>query len=301
MRSIRSSGHRHIIKLLATFEHRGRYSMILPLAEENLRQFWAHSKPSSISAHWYFEQIAGIATALSYIHNDLVTPDSRPVSGFHMDLKPENILIGKDGLAARSTWKISDFGCSHMKPRESSLELPPHPGLGTYEPPECQLDLPQSQAYDIWSLGCILLECVVWLMNGSGAIEAFAEDRLKDVELSGNIFKDDYFFTLEFNGSLKPFRAITRPAVIKRIQDLNSDPNCSEAIFELLYLIRDGLLQVDQSRRLKANYLSHRLELIHNTAKRLLEPDPQSISHSTSDAQVTEIKDRTRNGNDLGL
>ncbi len=289
MKSMSSKGHDHIIKLLATFEHQGRYSMILPLAEENLRQFWAHEKPSSAASPWYLQQMAGIATALSYLHNDLLAQDSRPMSGYHMDLKPENILID------HGRFVLSDFGSSHIQPKESRQELPPHPGLGTYEPPECQLDLPQSQAYDIWSLGCIFLECTAWLMKGSSAIDAFAEDRLNDVERSGNSFKDDYFFTLELNESFTPVRARTRPAVIQWIRDLQRDPNCTEAIPMLLQLIEDGLLQVDQSERLKATHLSQRLELIHKSAKEYfkehVDSGPSSISQANSEARVTEIED----------
>lgn len=284
MRSVRSSGHSHIIKLLATFEQRGRYSIILPLAEENLRQFWARANPTSVVSHWCLEQMAGIATALSYLHNDLLTQDSRPMRGYHMDLKPENILLYEDSSAAQSVWKISDFGSSYLHPKTSRQELPPHPGLGTYEPPECQLDLPQSQAYDIWSFGCIFLECAAYLMKGPDSIEAFAKDRLNDVEVSGTIFKDDYFFTLEFNESFDPLRATIRPAVLKWIRELERDPSCSEELSGLLNLIKKGLLQVEQSRRLKAGDLSQRLDSIRFTGKRLLDSGPQSDSLATSKA-----------------
>ena len=184
-----------------------------------------------------------------------------------MDIKPENILIETDASSTNRDWKLSDFGSSYLLPKESRQELPPHPGLGTYEPPECQLGLPQSQAYDIWSLGCIFLECTAWSLKGSGAIDAFAEDRLNDVEVSGNIFKDDYFFTVELDTSFTPLRATTRPAVLRWIEDLERDPKCSEAIGELLNLIKTGLLQADQSKRLKARHLSKRLELIHENAR----------------------------------
>ena len=208
-----------------------------------------------------------------------------------MDIKPENILICADAFSGFGIWKISDFGASYLHPKESKQELSPHPGLGTYEPPECQLDLPQTQAYDLWSLGCIFLECTAWLMIGSDAIDKFAEDRLNDVKVSGNMFKDDYFFTLEFNESSTPVRAMTRPAVIKWIRALESDPNCNEAVSGLLHLIENGLLQVDQSKRLKANYLSQRLELIHQAAQRGFASGSQLIPQETPKAQVMEIED----------
>jgi serine/threonine protein kinase len=266
--------------------------MIFPLAKENLRQFWVHENPSSVTPEWCLEEMAGIATALSYLHNDLVTQDSRPMSGWHMDLKPENILVEKDPSASKLTFKISDFGSSYIYPKGSRLELPPHPGLGTYEPPECQLNLPQSQAYDIWSLGCVFLECLIWLMKGSNAIEAFAEDRLNHVTVSDTNLRDDCFFTLESDKPSESLRAITRPAVIKWIDDLDHDAKCSEEISLLLHLIKSGLLQVDQSRRLKADHLSQEMELLHDTVKRFLESDPiESLPRVTSNAQITELED----------
>lgn len=265
--------------------------MIFPLAEGDLRQFWAHANPSSVSFHQYLQQMTGIATAISYLHNDLLEQGSRYIWGAHMDLKPANILIMTDPSSACGRWEISDFGFSYLKPKDSGQELPPHPGLGTYEPPECQLNLPQSRAYDIWSLGCVFLECLIWRMRGLGAIDAFGEDRLNDVEVSGNMFKDDYFFTLEFDETFTPIGATTRPAVIKWIQDLERDPKCSKATSELLHLIQNELLQVDQSKRLNAIFLSQRLQRVHQSAKHSFESRSQSISESTSEAQVTEIED----------
>ena len=280
LKSIRSSGHGHIIKHLATFEQQGRYSIVLPLADRNLRQFWAHEPPSSVAPHWLLQQMTGIADALSCIHNDLLAEESRPVWGYHFDLKPANILIETSSSSSGGRWLISDFGSSLLCPKELEQELPPHPGLGTYEPPECQLNLPQSRAYDLWSLGCIFLECAIWSMRGSSAIDAFAEERLNDLEVSGNQFRDDYFFTLELNESAEPVNAMTRPAVINKIRDLERDPNCSEAISELLHLIENGLLQVDQTKRLEAVVLGQKISRIRT---------PVDIT-GTSKAQVTELE-----------
>lgn len=263
--------------------------MILPLAEENLRQFWAHSKPSSVAQQTAMKEMVGLSMALSYLHNDLVDQDSGPMIGWHMDLKPENILVWNGSSASNFTWKISDFGVSRLKPKGSILELPPHPGLGTYEPPECQLNLPQSQACDIWSLGCILLECAVWLRVGSDAIEAFAEDRLNDMRDSANNFRDDYFFTLESDESCTPLRAVTRPAVIRWIRDLDRDKECSKAISGLLHLIKDYLLQVDQSKRLTAGHLSQNLEHLS-----LLQDTDLRISTLSAPVPSVEQNENTR-------
>lgn len=252
--------------------------MIFPLAEENLRQFCARSTSSLSVSHWCLKEMMGIAEALSFIHNNLETEDSRPMIGWHMDLKPENILIMKDNFTSKNIWKISDFGLSVIRPKASRLELPPNPGVGTYEPPECQLNLPLSRSCDIWSLGCIFLECALWIIKGWDAILTFAEDRLSDVSIPGINFRDDYFFTLIYNELSKTLTAITRPAVVKCIEDLAQDPKCSEAISSLLALVKYGQLQVNQSKRLEAYRLSQRLQLIYHTTKEYLEPDEPSLA-----------------------
>lgn len=271
--------------------------MIFPLAEENLRQFWAHSKPTSVMFHRYLEEMLGVAEALSFIHNDLKTEDSRPVIACHMDLKPENILIMKDNFSPKFTWKIADFGLSYFRRKESKLELPPIPEFRTYQPPECQSNILQPRSYDIWSLGCIFSECAAWLIKGSDAIQNFAEDRLNDVPFSDLNFRDDYFFTLVTNESLNSFGAITRPAVINWIEDLDHDPKCSKAISNLLHLVKNDLLQVNPSRRLNASDLSRRLRLIHRlqlvdcTAKEALELDARPVSSFILKEQITENGD----------
>ena len=295
MRSMGSSNHDHIMKILGTFEHRGLCSMILPLAEENLRQFWARVEPSSLTPLWCLEEMHGVAAGLSFLHNGIPRRGSETMSWAHMDLKPENILIfdrRKTSDIGVGRWILSDFGLSRIRTtKESELELLPHPGLGTYEPPECQLSLPQSPASDIWSFGCILVECVAYMMRGSDAIEAFAEDRLNDVTFADSNFRDDNFFTLEFNEQLEPSSAMTRPAVIKWIEDLDRDPDCSKAISALLLVIRDGLLQVDRSKRLSASNLSERLLFIHQTTKQYLSSNREPILQATPERQITELED----------
>ena len=282
--------HDHIVTLLGTFQYRSQYSMIFPLAEEDLRHFWEHTKPSSIRKDWYIEQMTGIASALSYLHTGVVAKDSRPMRGYHMDLKPENILIIRDASTDTSSWKLSDFGSSYLHPMDLETDLPPHAGLGTYEPPECQLDLPTSQASDIWSLGCIFTECVIWLLRGSVAIDTFAEDRLKDAETSSNIIRDDCFFTLKYDKSVAPIGAMVRPAVLRWLDLLERNPSCDPTTNQLLFIISHRLLRTTIVERLNAGDLSSSLEKI--CKKRAIPVVEKGTSWQLqSDARITEIED----------
>ena len=254
--------HDHIVTLLGSYQYRNKYSMIFPLAEEDLRHFWEHTNPSSISKEWYIQQMTHIANALSYLHTGVVTKDFQRMQCWHMDIKPTNILIMRDASTDTRSWKITDFGSSYIYPGDLGKDLPSHAGSGTYEAPECQLDLPPSRAWDIWSFGCIVAECLVWLLRGSAAIDTFAEDRLKDEETSSNIIKDDCFFSLKYDTSLAPIGAMVRPAVLRWLHDLERDPLCDQTTHRLLRLIRDHLLRTTKVERMTAGALSSKLEWI---------------------------------------
>ena len=266
--------------------------MILPLAVGNLREFWAEKQPSSVESCWYLQQMSGLPNALSYIHNDFVAQDSRPMIGYHFDLKPENVLFEAESPLGLSRFVLSDFGVSHFQSEGTEHDLPPHPGTGTYEPLECHLDLAQSRAYDIWSLGCIFLECAARLSRGSSAIDAFAEDRLQDARSSGNSLIDDYFFTLDYDEKFMPTRAVTRTSVTKWIEDLERDPNCSKAMTEVLHLIQRGLLQVNPNERLKAKHLSERLAQIATLdSSGDVRSEPQSMANEESESRIVATED----------
>lgn len=226
--------------------------------------------------------MAGVSSGLSTLHE---------AAGFHNDLKPENILVFREGNSSNHSFRISDFGISFVHPKGFKTGLPPHPGTGTYEPPECQMKQQQSQKHDIWSLGCVLHEMLVWALKGSDAIESFADDRLKDTPPSDDNFRNDYFFSIELNKSFIPLGVQTRPAVLRWIEALNHNPNCNLAISLALLLIRDGLLQVEQGKRLDADKVSEKLIFFSRyTVREHPSGGLDSMSHKLSNRRVMELE-----------
>ena len=69
----------------------------------------------------------------------------------HCDLKPENILLR---VSNRSALKVIDFGSSCSRTKQMYVYIQSR----FYRSPEVILGLPYSQAIDMWSLGCILVE-----------------------------------------------------------------------------------------------------------------------------------------------
>jgi len=189
----------HIINLLATYTLRGQYHFLFPWAGGTLRDFWKKKStfdrwnPTSTQSYdlcfWMMQQCAGIADGVRVIHDVVNQPSrhSRRTSaqdsetfGAHHVLKPENILWfsendtnGKMGL-----FKISDFGISRFHDERGTQRA--NCSLA-YRAPEYDLERRGigriTSAYDIWSMGCIFLEFIVWLLCDSGGVNEFYRSR----------------------------------------------------------------------------------------------------------------------------
>lgn len=61
---------------------------------------------------------------------------------------------------------IADFGLMAFHRGQSRSLVPGAKlhGTPTYAPPEWQLNYQVSRSYDIWSLGCVYLEFITWLV-----------------------------------------------------------------------------------------------------------------------------------------
>ena len=137
--------------------------------------------------------------------------------------------------------------------------------------------LPASRAYDIWSLGCIYLEFITWLLKGSAAIDNFADYRGATNSGIENEINDDNFFTIVKEDGLR--KAHIREGVTTWSDELHSHKNCSALIHDILDLIMSSLLVIEVDRRITASRLRIELRLILHKAKAdteyLLKPVPR--------------------------
>lgn len=276
---------------------------MFPYADANLRKYWA-DRPSpnfdQTTVLWSLKQMAGIANALSQIHNFSVTyplsvdspgnfrvqedaklsvKKSEELYGRHGDIKPENILWFQrtsDTNDENGILQIADFGLGRFHGRDSRSNVNPQSVLGspTYEPPECKLHRPVSRAYDIWSLGCLYLEFITWLLKGSAEIEGFSEFRGRSGSRSKD-FNDDYFFTIIKVSNIET-DATVREEVVTWVNQLHEHEKCSALIHDLLDMIMKEVLLTDAVKRNDARGLSGQLNEYLATAEKdqcyLLDP-----------------------------
>ena len=185
----------HIVRVLKAYKHGKSYNLIFPLAKTNLDQYLRdinHHAPdtfqSSPECSPLWTQLLGVFTALDRIINYNLPGEqgASAVYGYHFDLKPANILIEDSGR-----FIISDFGQANFKLGGGTSQVTGMGGTPAYAPPETDgSDNKPNRKYDIWSLGCILLEVCAFVVGGFEGVRNF--DALK-VSRSLNV-EDDRFF-----------------------------------------------------------------------------------------------------------
>lgn len=201
---------------------------MFPWADSDLMQLWQGHQATRFatgaqntihqSARWVARQCYGLAQALNQLHNlepknqeeleasiygvsaaaapggEENLTDETPLYGVHGDIKPQNILwyrrwdLYDDPLGLL---QLADFGTGDIHRYISKSDFPRQEVQGTYRPPEFDLFQPLSRSIDIWSLGCVFLEFLTWLVRGWEDRE-FANKRMSQ-SMKAGLFEDTFF------------------------------------------------------------------------------------------------------------
>ncbi|KAJ4406778.1 hypothetical protein N0V85_004469 [Neurospora sp. IMI 360204] len=258
-------GHPHIIPFFGAIEKgTSRYLLFQWADGGNLRDFWkAHPNPTPTAAlvEKFLHQLRGIADALYNLHT-FKRDGCADGSYRHGDLKPENILSvssmhGRQAEQAHAdfgTLMVSDLGLAKHHPLATNLRRHQTSTEATtwrYQPPEVTIEekksMGRSRRYDIWSMGCVTLEFIIWLLYGNDILDQFNDSINKptsrpcppDFNRSPWFTTDDATNTARLHDSVKKTISII----------LKKDPECQgpekTALCSLLELVRDRLLVVD--------------------------------------------------------
>ncbi|KAK4167862.1 kinase-like domain-containing protein [Cladorrhinum sp. PSN259] len=205
---IKGDASENIITLLALYNWRHHIHYVFPYVESDLelvlrKGHFANDisesgnprMPLPLPGQWLWNQMVGVAQALWTIHFGIRNPfprDTRQVIAFHFDLRPQNILVTEDRKL-----KITDFGHSVMRivdPGEEPSESFTRGDIKYFAPESWQdveqiLRTPDGSLrdkevllnYDVWSLACIMLEVLIFLLEGrTRALEGFDQERLAE-------------------------------------------------------------------------------------------------------------------------
>ncbi|KAK0719385.1 kinase-like domain-containing protein [Lasiosphaeris hirsuta] len=210
LRLVSKHQHEHLITLLASYEQKGLYHFVFPLAKADLYSYWKNinnnPERDPATAMWIAEQCEGLARGLETVHKyDTFSGDSlicgaspettrnsplskgkdraRSLRTFHCrhgDIKPENILWFPDPKGdGKGVLKIADFGAAEVTDKDEA-PWKKNPASLIYEPPEARIRPPDGiikTSYDIWCLGCIFINMSTWYFGGWQGIEDFLTRR----------------------------------------------------------------------------------------------------------------------------
>ncbi|KAK0732547.1 kinase-like domain-containing protein [Apiosordaria backusii] len=166
----------------------------------------------------------------------------------HGDLKPDNILRFKKPKTDKSSWlgtlKIADLGLAKQHAfataRRNEMTNQKYT-TSHYEAPEAVANsrLPRSRRFDIWSMGCVILEFVIVILYGNKGLDAFYEQQA----IRENLNTDTLYFAVDLN--------VARVSDIAShwIGEILKDPECDRpggsVLADLVKLVRDRLLIVE--------------------------------------------------------
>jgi len=261
LRAAREANQTHLIRFLSTCEKSNTYYILLPWAEgSTLHNFWVNNGPKTMVRNRTLvrksiDQLLQLSAALQFLHS---------MKFRHGDLKPDNILHFTDPSGQDDNFVIADLGISshHHLATGHWSRTPTNMKSTTlaYEAPEVVTarHLPRSRKYDVWSMGCIILEYIVWLLWDTEAVDAFADAREYPA----------FAFYLAQSGGDGAKTAIVRPEVVTAIDGLRADPRgaAGTALCDLFDLVERGLLVVDVDQRWDAEQLHAALDEIARKA-----------------------------------
>ncbi|KAF2787744.1 HET-domain-containing protein [Melanomma pulvis-pyrius CBS 109.77] len=284
LQKLQSLNHPHLIKAIAWFTWGKTHYFMFPWANlGNLRDYCAMEPPNLTDSYlqWIFLQFCGLADAIMKLHGS----DKSSASWRHGDLKPDNILCfgnshePPDSRRSTCTFVITDVGLTkrhNFITEDRNKATSTRMGTFMYEPPETELDQHdpnkgRSRRYDIWSMGCIYLEFIIWLLYGPKGLDSF----------SGGLGSSKRFYA--FDSSKKPK---LHNVVEVWVNHIKKDLRCPSdtALGSLLDLVIKGLLNTDlgQISTIKRSATMKQSNGNASELPKFLIPPPTALSQSTS-------------------
>lgn len=285
----------HLIQAIAAYERGSERCFVFPWAPNgNLRQLW-HSEISPASRdvrQWAWDQILGLTRGLVKLHGKKTR---------HGDVKPENILRfnGSDD-SAWGPLVIADVGIAKYHAFETEVRKANNEATTNrfrtqrYTPPE--IVIPEkddegkprsiSRKYDSWSLGCVLLEFIIWLRRGRNGLSKLETERRR--EMRSDV--DRYW---EQQNKDPP---ILHPVADECISGLLADPTLPAALQDLLAAVKKHLLVASLKKR---SYIDAFLEALEGISENC----SNTPSYLWDDAKeaLTERRESTAEVVDLNI
>lgn len=256
-RNLNRLNQEHIVRFVTAFRRQTRHGkakcfLMFEWADGgNLFDLWQRMPSPILTARLVkdvIQQILGLAKALEAAHS----LDKTGALYRHGHINSSNILVFYDNRGLIGTWKFDGWGEARKHDEVVEMrciETQTIYGTRRYEAPDAATRLRfqsfdsaarPSRPGDIWSIGCVILEIIIWLLYGEYGVDQFQRD-----------LEHSCFYQIsEINGR----RFARVHDVVERWMDqMEKDPRCkvdTTAIGDLLEIVRTGLLVVKLPQRL---------------------------------------------------
>jgi serine/threonine protein kinase len=297
--------HDHITPYLATWIQDNHPCILFPKAKCNLRTFMTTQEEPELNRSfvlWFLKQFKGLAGAVAHFHwisdersgsgtssesegnqgglgSDLRQNKHRKtgLAGVHHDIRPENILVFEKSSTQSQyagIFQISDFGAgrfANLALGEMSAPAKRMKGTLTYRGPEEK----PSRPFDIWALGCVFLELLIWALTpeqdgGNGFSDRrgwISDSKHRDSEPTNPV--DDAFWVRDpITHEVK-----LRDAVDRQIDDLLHTHCRGRKAFSRVTQITKKLFTIVPSKRPLAKDILIELKDIYKEAQDDLDAD----------------------------
>ncbi|KAF2805713.1 uncharacterized protein BDZ99DRAFT_395569 [Mytilinidion resinicola] len=295
----------HIVRFITAFSRRQAdredYCLMFEWANGgNLCDFWKATPQPTLQASFVkavLKQLLGLAKALCAAHY----LNTSGASIRHGDLKPENILWFQD-LDEIGRLKIGDWGIAkqnnigtEMRAEQTTSQW----GTLRYAAPEVETGVRgiyfgqtpkrRSRLYDVWAMGCITLEFIIWLLYG------WAEVKRLRFNLGGE--RAPFYQISQDESGTKIARV--HSVAVQWMEHMAKDPACqagTTALGDLLEVVKTGLLVVNLPRRMGSNLMNPQEALFNPFSldarphKQLPDEPDEPVLLEPSDPQETPLR-----------
>jgi serine/threonine protein kinase len=291
LEGLQGIAHRHIIRLLGSYEQGDDCHFLFPFADGDL--MWLMTTQPDVwkskeVVPWIMAQMKGICDALCKVHEQTkettshLGPSHQQGTGYHHDIKPQNILyfsqsrISLDGsehgpIPGLGLLQLADFGVGKFRRVQSGTGTNTWRGTPTYAAPESLQDFEDltrkhkiSRPYDIWSFGCVLLEVLVWIVHGPDELRAFTARRSQPGHDERSDYQSDAFCCMTKSHGLQLKSEVT--SCMQKLRKHHRLSNADSSLSKLLKLVQQTL-KINPMDRMKAVELKKQLSRISNLAE----------------------------------
>lgn len=266
-----------IVPHITSWSQSEEHFILYPEARYNLRQFMQDVDRVGFTKDevlWFLRQLRSLALAIDHVHhlkhptNTDRSPREDAYWGCHFDIKPENILVFEKVPGYHSRFKITDFGvgifhAAGNKGKHSVLTSEAH-GTVTYFAPDKESSGNVSRPFDMWALGCVYLELMLWLFGFFEGRDGFSTARFNCTGANPRNMNDK-FWRLTSTSEGDKYQLL--PVVEDVITELR-EVWCVDmpAFLEILVAV-DHLLKIDFKERWKAEDLKFHMEEVLRRAE----------------------------------